>query len=349
MNAPVRKFEAVAAVRRDTPLLIGLEGPPGCGKTWTALLLGDGMREVRGGDVVLIDTEGKRALAYADFFKFKHVDFQPPFKSPDFLAAVQQQLPSNPAAIIIDSASDEHEGEGGYLDWHEEEVDRMLGDDKDKWSRRDAMNQAGWIRPKRARIRMMNAFLRINTPLIFCFRAREKTKPMKQQKNGREVTVPVNIGYQPICPGEIAHAMTMMCLLPPRADGVPQWKSDSTTQDFLIKLPEQFKTLFATPGPITRDHGRALATWAKGGAISSPPTQGDKRSAVERPAPSAEAREQSGAGDVLSLEDMAREAASRGADVLRAFYKGCTPAQQKILNGMQDELKALYPSHGETV
>ena len=41
---------------------------------------------------------------------------------------------------------------------------------------------------------------------------------------------------------------------------------------------------------------------------------------------------------------MAREAAMRGPEVLRGFYAARTPAQKKILNGMQDELKALYPA-----
>jgi ABC-type lipopolysaccharide export system ATPase subunit len=40
------------------PLIIGLEGPPGAGKTASALLLAEGIRRVRGGDIRVLDTEG---------------------------------------------------------------------------------------------------------------------------------------------------------------------------------------------------------------------------------------------------------------------------------------------------
>jgi hypothetical protein len=48
-----------------------------------------------------------------------------------------------------------------------------------------------------------------------------------------------------------------------------------------------------------------------------------------------------GAGEVLSIEDMAREAAQRGSDVFNPFYKGRTPAEQKRINAIGDELRGL--------
>ena len=66
MNAPVRTFEIKAAVRERVPLLIGLMGPPGAGKTYSGLLLAEGMKKVGGGDPVVIDTEGGRSKKYAD-------------------------------------------------------------------------------------------------------------------------------------------------------------------------------------------------------------------------------------------------------------------------------------------
>jgi hypothetical protein len=45
----------------------------------------------------------------------------------------------------------------------------------------------------------------------------------------------------------------------------------------------------------------------------------------------------------LSLEEMAREAAMRGRDVLRSFYGTRTPAERRQLNTMKDELEALLP------
>src|SRR3954467_6613590 len=118
----VRVFEAKKATPGPQPLLIGLVGPPGGGKTVSALRLASGMRRVRPGPVVLIDTACQRSRKCAEDFDFMRVDFDPPFRSSDFVKCVRDQLKLKPAAIIIDTMSDEHAGEGGYLDWHDELV-----------------------------------------------------------------------------------------------------------------------------------------------------------------------------------------------------------------------------------
>lgn len=277
MNAPVRKFEVKEAVREQVPLLIGLMGPPGSGKTYSALTLAEGMKQVSGGDAVLIDTEGGRSKKYADLFKFRRIDFGAPFKPVDFLAAVREAIAANPCAVIIDSMSDEHEGEGGVLDWHDAELDRMAGND---WSKRERVGQAAWIKPKANRREMINGLLQIQTPLIFCFRAREK---VKQIKNDAGKMAPTNIGYQPIAPSEIVFAMDVNCILPPKSDGVPAWKSDKMGEDFIIKLPEFFKSIFTEGAPITKETGRALAAWAKGGTTSTQQRIGTAEAASTAP------------------------------------------------------------------
>jgi adenylylsulfate kinase-like enzyme len=73
---PERKFTANDAKREHVPLLIGLTGPSGGGKTFSALRLATGIQQVTGGDIYFIDTESRRALHYADQFKFKHVELE---------------------------------------------------------------------------------------------------------------------------------------------------------------------------------------------------------------------------------------------------------------------------------
>lgn len=316
MNAPARKFDAAVAVRAEVPLLIGLLGPPGGGKTYSALRIATGMAKVRGGDVVLIDTE-RRANKYADAFKFRRVIFDPPFRPTDFLEAIKQQLPLNPAAIIIDSMSDEHEGEGGVLDWHDRELDRMAGDD---WAKRERMTQAAWIKPKRDRIAMINGVNRVMVPLLMCFRAREKTK---QIKDDRGKMVPTNIGYQPIAPSEIVHAMDLTCILPPRAEGVPVWKSDKAGEDFIIKLPAYLKPFITEGQPLSEAMGEAFATWAKGGAPSpQAPSQSAPPASAEEPQTGAgEAQEEEGITAHLDrLDRQLAEAAKKGTTALRAAW-----------------------------
>jgi recombination protein RecT len=45
----------------------------------------------------------------------------------------------------------------------------------------------------------------------------------------------------------------------------------------------------------------------------------------------------------LSIEDMAREAAQRGREVIRGFYRAQPPAVRKRLDAMKDELEKLIP------
>lgn len=337
MNAHARTFEGKPAVRADDPLLIGMIGPPGGGKTYSALRVAKGMQDVRSGDIVVLDTEGGRARKYADDFRFIHVPFDPPYRPSDFLSAIQQWHARKPAAIIVDSMSDEHEGDGGVLDWHSQELDRMAGDD---WAKRERVAQAAWIKPKRDRVKMMNGLLRVTTPLIFCFRAREKTKQMKNERGRME---PVNLGYQPIAPAEIVFGLDLTCILPPRAEGVPTWKSDKAGEDFIIKLPRYLAPFITDGKALSEDMGRAFATWARGG--SSTPRDPGQAAAADRPAPLSqqEATTESGASsdedDEVSLTDLDErlaEAAAQGTAALQAAWKAVAPRHQQALKAALD-------------
>ena len=125
MNAPARKFDDVPAVREQVPLLIGLMGPSGSGKTYSALRLATGIQEVTGGEIYVIDTEARRALHYAEQFKFRHVQFDAPFGSLDYLAAIKHCVAKGAKVIVIDSMSHEHIGPGGYLLTQDAEVQRL--------------------------------------------------------------------------------------------------------------------------------------------------------------------------------------------------------------------------------
>lgn len=260
-----RKFSpGVQSVRGEEPLLIGLIGPPGGGKTVSALRLATGMRRVRPGPVVLIDTEGGRSRKYSPeagksadparlSFDFLRVEMTPDFRSHDFLAAIKAQLSLNPAAIIVDTLSDEHEGEGGFLEWHDEMVPKMGGNE---W--------AAWAIPKAARKRLISGLMQIKVPLLFTFRAREKTVTEPGKGKGGKDKIS-NIGWMPVAPLEIVHGLDLTCILPPRANGVPVWTSEKIGEDFIVKLPS-FLAPLIRDGALSEDTGEALARWAKGDA-----------------------------------------------------------------------------------
>jgi hypothetical protein len=259
---PERRFEAVDPSTLPTPALsIGLAGPPGGGKTKSALRIADGIARVRGGKPVVIETEPGRVAKYLrgprnpDGHDFHLIPFAPPFAPEYFLAAIKQaEERYKPAAIIVDSASDEHEGEGGVLDWHDKEVPNSGGNE---W--------AAWKDPKKSRRKLITGLEHIRTPIILTFRAREKTTTQKQQgRDGRVRDVPVNIGFVPVAPLEIVHALDLVALLPPRANGVAVWSSAKAGEDFTIKIPEYLAPMIVQGDVLNEDLGEALARWQRG-------------------------------------------------------------------------------------
>ena len=257
-TVPDRRFEANDAKREHVPLLIGLTGPSGGGKTFSALRLATGIQSVTGGDIYFIDTESRRALHYADKFKFKHVQLDAPFGSLDYLAALQFCVGQGAKVGIVDSMSHEHEGPGGMVDLHDTILDRMAGNDDGK---RRAMQMVAWAEPKQKRRALINGILQLNANFIFCFRAKNTSKPVKGP-NGR--TTVEQMGFMPIAGEEFVFEQTMNALLLPGAGGVPTWFSDQIGERTMIKLPEQFLALRDLKQPLDEKVGRKLALWAAG-------------------------------------------------------------------------------------
>lgn len=256
-----RTFEDKPAVRERVPLLVGLVGPSGSGKTYSGLRLATGIQRVVGGDIGVVDTEARRALHYADNFKFRHLEFKAPFGSLDYLEAVRHFTDKGVRTVLVDSMSHEHEGPGGYLDTHEREVERLI----QSWSKpgrpatRDTVNFSAWQRPASDRRKLLNSLLQIPANFIFCFRAKEKLKIVQGEK-------PKPLGWMPIAGEEFVFEMTLNCLLYPASGGVPAWHPEELGEKAMAKLPAQFRGLFADSKPLSEETGEALARWAEGGA-----------------------------------------------------------------------------------
>ena len=71
-----------------------------------------------------------------------------------------------------------------------------------------------------------------------------------------------------MAPFEIVHTLDLTCILPPRADGVPVWKSDKIGEDFIIKFPNYLAPYIEAGKPLCEEMGAAFATWAKGGSAA---------------------------------------------------------------------------------
>lgn len=263
-----RSFSDSPAIRKKVPLLIGVTGPSGGGKTYSALRLATGMAKVYGGEVVAIDTEHNRLLHYSDLFKFRHIPFAPPFSPLDFIDAIRHAIKIKNSVLIIDSMSMEHVGEGGVLDQH----DRMV------LEKGMNFNMLAWAEPKAQRRALINFILQSVDAAVFCFRAKEgldlDTKP------------PTKLGYQPQAGDEYIFELAANALLLEGAMGVPTWNPQEKGAKKFTKMPEQFRQLLTKhQGPLDERIGEEMAKWAIGGPIvqgpTSPPPPPSAASAVD--------------------------------------------------------------------
>lgn len=316
MNAPTRSFEAKPATRESTPLLVGLMGCSGSGKTFSALRLATGIQQVTGGDIFGIDTEARRMLHYAEQFKFRHVQFDAPFGSLDYLSAIRYCVDQGARVIVIDSMSHEHEGPGGLLDYHEQELERLAGSD---WQKRERVKMLAWQRPKAARRRLINGLLQLNANFVFCFRAKQTAKPMKV--GGRTEVVP--LGFMPIAGDEMVFEMTLNCLLLPAAKGVPTWQSENMGERQMIKPAHQFDHLFTEPRPLDENIGRELARWAQGGAA---PAASPAGASAPDPVPPTEAPANPKWKEV---EGYLEGAARQGTPALKTAWENLLPGERE--------------------
>jgi hypothetical protein len=204
----------------------------------------------------VIDTEAGRAKHYSDQFLFDHGDLKPPFSPQAYAEAILAADEAKYPVIVVDSTSLEWSGEGGVLEMHEAELDRMAGDD---WKKREACKMAAWIKPKTQHKRMVQRLLQVRAHLILCFRAEEKVEMVRDEETKKMVIVPkksltgIN-GWIPVCEKSLPFELTASFLLTADAPGMPK----------PIKLQEQHRVMFPLDKPINEESGKRVAQWASG-------------------------------------------------------------------------------------
>lgn len=246
-------FKFTTAVREHVYTITGYSGGTGSGKTFSALEYATGL--AGGQPFALIDTETGRAKHYADRFRYDHGDLTPPFRPQHYAEAIFAAEEAKYPVIVVDSMSHEWAGEGGILDWQEEELSRMAGND---WQKREACKMASWIKPKMEHKKMVQRLLQLRAHLVLCFRAEEKIEMVRgddgKMKIQPKVTRTGIDGWVPICEKSLPFELTASFLLTADAPGYPK----------PIKLQAQHRDFFPLDKPVTRRAGELMAEWAQG-------------------------------------------------------------------------------------
>lgn len=234
------------AKREHTPLIIGIAGPTKSGKTYSAHRLARGLAQ--GGTVAMINAEGAKGHQYSDKFDYLAADLTAPFRPTRYTETLEAALAlePRPAVVIIDSVSHMHDGPGGILEYHEQELDRLAGDDQKK---RERSTFSAWVKPKAEENRFIYAMLEADCHLILCMRAKEKIRivPGKQ---------PQDLGWQPIVGDRVAFETIFTLTLPPHSKGVPDLA--------VSEMREPFESLVPAGRQLDETIGLALGEWAAG-------------------------------------------------------------------------------------
>jgi AAA domain len=320
VNAPT----FTPAVRKAIPLLIGVAGGTGSGKTYSAMRLAHGLA----GEVpfAVIDTENGRALHYADDFQFLHAPLEAPFRPSRYAEAIHAAAELAPV-IVVDSTSHSWTGAGGVLEWHDE-LER--GDAKRK--------MLAWQEPKADHRIFENELLQIHAHVILCFRAAPKVE-MKRDEKGNMQVVPKEVipgrgldGWLPESDPRLPYEMTCSFLLMADAPGIPK----------PIKLPERLRALVPLDEQLSERTAVALGAWAAG--TDPAPQSAASTPTADVPSPGTEPELLAQLTDLYAEVESSLSLAQVWAALCteRGVEAGDAPTWTEILASLtQDEAEAL--------
>lgn len=124
------------AQRHQVKLRLGLSGPSGFGKSYSALLLAYGITN-DWSKIAIIDTENNSASLYSHLGGYNVLSLNEPYSPERYIEAIKTCEMASMEVIIIDSITHEWNGKGGCLQIHEE-----LGGTFQMWAKVTPRHQA---------------------------------------------------------------------------------------------------------------------------------------------------------------------------------------------------------------
>ncbi len=189
----MKPFEIHRATKCRAKLRLGMSGPAGSGKTYSALLIAEGL----GGRIGMIDTEHGSGDLYADLLPegYDVLRLEPPFTPGRYIEAIQALEAAGAQTIIIDSLSHAWSGEGGSLDRHGKIADRS-GNSWQAWRQVTPEHNA-----------LVEAILQSPCHVIATMRAKTEYVQEKDERTGRQIVR--KIGLAPVMRDGIEYEFTI--------------------------------------------------------------------------------------------------------------------------------------------
>lgn len=175
----------VKAKKYAHKIRLGLAGPTGSGKTYTAEKVAAYIAAKEGGRVAVIDTEHGTAALYAEEFDFDHLVLES-FAPDRYVEAIHEAEREGYAVIIVDSVTHAWAGKDGAL----EQVDKKAGQNGNSFTAwRDVTPQHN---------RLVEALVGCKTHIIVTVRSKMAYALQETEQNGRKRTVVEKLGLQPV-------------------------------------------------------------------------------------------------------------------------------------------------------
>jgi len=211
------------AQRRQAVIKLALQGPSGSGKTYSSLLLANGL--VGNWDqIAVIDTENNSSHLYSHLGSFNVLSLTEPFTPERYIEAIETCEKAGMKVIIIDSISQEWEGNGGIIETH----GNMAGNSFTNWNK---------VTPRH------NAFVQkmLQSPAHIIATIRSKQDYVLTDKNGK--MVPEKVGLKGVTRDGMDYEFTLVLDLDIKHQAI---SSKDRTGLFVNPMPSWYLNLLVT-------------------------------------------------------------------------------------------------------
>lgn len=169
------------AERKKAKLRLGITGPAGSGKTYSALLIAFGL----GGKIAMIDTENGSGDLYGNLGNYDICTLTAPYDVRKYLALIAEAEKASYDTLIIDSLSHAWSGEGGLLD--------MQG--KIAAASRSGNSYAAWRQVTPWHNKLIDAMLSSSCHIIATMRSKTEYIQVDNDRGGKEIR---KVGLAPV-------------------------------------------------------------------------------------------------------------------------------------------------------
>jgi hypothetical protein len=228
------------AERRKAKLRLALCGPAGSGKTFSALLIAQGL----GGKIAMIDTENGSGELYSNLCAYDVATITPPFTPDKYVETIHEAEAAGYDVIIIDSLSHAWAGEGGVLDMQGKAADA------------EKNSYTAWRKVTPKHNRLVDSILQSSCHVIACMRSKMAYELVENDKGKK---VPRKLGMAPVQRDGMEYEFTLVLDL--SVDGHVATSSKDRTGIFDGK--------YLVP---TIECGKDLLKWLDAGIEVPPPS-----------------------------------------------------------------------------